>query len=241
MPNFFYFLICILYILLISINNSKNNHITNIKSLHYFYINIDTIEQLYKNINLYDTTNNIDIEDYLKKYKGTASYYAHKFHRKKTASGERYDMYDYTAAHKKIPFGTIAKIINHKNNKSVLVKINDRGPFKTKRILDLSYRAAKDINGLNTPKIDLIYFDFEKLIQKFDTNYLAAHSINEEFAIFHKSKIKILDSIYTSNFEEVLTSYSQYRHFPNYECYILTKIEKPKNKTTFYIGTTINK
>lgn len=187
-----------------------------------------------------DTSNSIDNDShsYINQIKGSASYYAHRFHKRKTASGDRYDMYDYTAAHRKIPFGTIAKITNYNNNKSVLVKINDRGPYRTKHILDLSYRAAKDISGLHSINIYLIYFDFNKLVKEFDTNYFAGHAVDRDFKVFHKSEIRLLDSIYTSNFEEVLTSYHQYQLFPNYECYILTKIKNPKNKEMFYIGTT---
>ena len=69
---------------------------------------------------------------------GKASYYAMKFQSKKTASGELYDKAKKTAAHKKLPFGTIVKVINIKNRKSVIAKINDRGPFVKGRIIDLS-------------------------------------------------------------------------------------------------------
>ena len=72
---------------------------------------------------------------------GKASYYAKKFQSKKTASGELYDKAKMTAAHKKLPFGTIVKVTNKKNKKSVIVKINDRGPFVKGRIVDLSNSA----------------------------------------------------------------------------------------------------
>lgn len=74
-----------------------------------------------------------------------ASYYAGKFHGKKTASGKRYDQKKYTAAHKKLPFGTIAKVTNEANGKSVIVEINDRGPFVRSRDIDLSKRAFMEI------------------------------------------------------------------------------------------------
>ena len=76
---------------------------------------------------------------------GKGSWYGKRFHGKKTANGEKYNMYTYTAAHKSLPFNTKVKITNLKNNRSVIVRINDRGPFVKGRIIDLSYLAAKKL------------------------------------------------------------------------------------------------
>ncbi len=76
---------------------------------------------------------------------GLASYYANKFHGRRTSSGSTYDKNGYTCAHRTLPFGTMLKVTNLRNNKSTIVKVNDRGPFAHKRIIDLSYAAAKDI------------------------------------------------------------------------------------------------
>lgn len=76
---------------------------------------------------------------------GVASYYAEKFHGRKTASGEIFDMNALTAAHPSYPFGTIARITNLKNGKTVIVKINDRFPSKT-RLIDLSKGAARKLD-----------------------------------------------------------------------------------------------
>lgn len=76
---------------------------------------------------------------------GKASWYGKKFVGRKTASGERLTEHLLTAAHKKLPLGTIIKVVNTANNQSVIVKINDRGPYVGKRILDLSPAAAKKI------------------------------------------------------------------------------------------------
>ena len=81
-------------------------------------------------------------------FHGKASYYGKEFHGRKTASGETFNMYALTAAHPNFPFGTICKVTNQSNGKSVVVKINDRGPFVEGRILDLSYKAADVIGGL---------------------------------------------------------------------------------------------
>lgn len=76
---------------------------------------------------------------------GIASYYAEEFHGRKTANGETYDMNDLTAAHRTLPFGTRVKVVNHETGRSVIVRINDRGPFKDDRVIDLSLAAAKQL------------------------------------------------------------------------------------------------
>ena len=76
---------------------------------------------------------------------GVASYYAHKYHGRATASGERFDMNAMTAAHRTLPFGTRVRVTNRNNGKSVLVRINDRGPFAKGRVIDLSLGAAKKL------------------------------------------------------------------------------------------------
>ncbi|MCH5277934.1 MAG: septal ring lytic transglycosylase RlpA family protein [Desulfovibrionaceae bacterium] len=73
---------------------------------------------------------------------GTASWFGAWHHGKNTASGEPFDMYAMTAAHRKLPFGTVIRVTNTRNGKDVVVRINDRGPYRKKRILDLSYAAA---------------------------------------------------------------------------------------------------
>ena len=86
---------------------------------------------------------------------GKASYYAMKFQSKKTASGELYDRAKKTAAHKKLPFGSKVRVTNIKNSKSVIVKINDRGPFVKGRIVDLSSSAFSHIANLDAGVIEV--------------------------------------------------------------------------------------
>src|SRR5437016_8550698 len=74
---------------------------------------------------------------------GTASWYGEYFDGKPTASGEPYDMYDMTAAHLTLPLGTYVKVTNLKNGKTVVVRVNDRGPYIEGRTIDLSYGAAQ--------------------------------------------------------------------------------------------------
>jgi rare lipoprotein A len=86
---------------------------------------------------------------------GVASWYGRKFHGRKTSSGETYNMYDMTAAHKTLPLGTYVRVYNLENGRRVDVRINDRGPFVHGRIIDLSYSAAKQIAllGPGTAKV----------------------------------------------------------------------------------------
>jgi len=80
---------------------------------------------------------------------GVASWYGRKFHGRLTASGERYDMFSMTAAHKSLPLPTYARVTNLANNKSIVVRINDRGPFVDDRLIDLSYAAAAKLDMLS--------------------------------------------------------------------------------------------
>lgn len=96
-----------------------------------------------------------------KKYQvGKASWYGRIFQHKATASGEPYDMYKFTAAHRSLPLGSWVKVTNLKNDRSVIVRINDRGPVPKNRILDLSYGAAKMLGmgqaGIDSVRLDVI-------------------------------------------------------------------------------------
>jgi peptidoglycan lytic transglycosylase len=77
---------------------------------------------------------------------GIASYYADEFNGRKTANGEIFDMHDLTAAHRTLPFNSIVRVQNLENGKSVTVRINDRGPFKDNRVIDLSFAAARKLD-----------------------------------------------------------------------------------------------
>lgn len=89
--------------------------------------------------------------------RGIGSWYGEDFHGKKTSNGETYNMYDMTAAHKTLPLGTIVKVLNLDNNKEIIVRVNDRGPFVKERIIDLSYEAAKRIGiaGPGTASVEV--------------------------------------------------------------------------------------
>ena len=95
--------------------------------------------------------------------KGNASWYGSKFHGRSTSSGEPYDLYKATAAHKTLPLPTYAEVTNLDNGKTVIVKINDRGPFHSDRIIDLSYAAALKIGMVEqgTGRVDVRAITFD--------------------------------------------------------------------------------
>lgn len=105
---------------------------------------------------------------------GTSSYYGQDFHGKLTANGEVFDMYGLTAAHKKLPLNTIVRVTNLENNKSLILRINDRGPYVAGRILDCSYGAAKKLGflsqGTTKVKIEIIELGDNEYMQHKESN-----------------------------------------------------------------------
>jgi len=95
------------------------------------------------------------------KERGLASWYGAKFHGARTSSGEKYDMYSMSAAHKTLPLPTYCRVTNLDNGKTVIVRVNDRGPFKHNRVMDLSYAAAVklDIVRSGTGKVEVEAID----------------------------------------------------------------------------------
>lgn len=93
--------------------------------------------------------------------KGVASWYGRKFHHKRTSSGERYNMYELTAAHKTLPLASRVLVTNLNNGRQVIVKVNDRGPFVSNRLIDLSYAAAKRLGmvGRGLANVDVKALD----------------------------------------------------------------------------------
>ena len=116
-------------------------------------------DDLTKSENKIKTTENRDdiydeeIKEELAKYSyfqtGTASFYGGKWHGRKTANGEIFDTYKLTAAHKTLPFGTRVRVTNLSNGKSVVVRINNRGPYSKGRIIDLSQAAFSKIENMS--------------------------------------------------------------------------------------------
>jgi rare lipoprotein A (peptidoglycan hydrolase) len=105
------------------------------------------------------------------KKKGIASWYGEQFYGKETANGEIYNMYDMTAAHPTLPLPSIVRVTNLKNGKTVKVRVNDRGPFVEKRIIDVSKEAAKKlgflIDGTTKVKVEFLPEETEEMLKNF--------------------------------------------------------------------------
>jgi rare lipoprotein A len=95
--------------------------------------------------------------------RGVASWYGPGFHGNKTSNGERYDMHQFTAAHRTLPLGSVAQVRSLSNGRLVIVRINDRGPFAKGRIVDLSHEAAKQLGliGPGTAQVELTVIGYE--------------------------------------------------------------------------------
>jgi len=93
---------------------------------------------------------------------GQATWYGQRHHGRTTANGESFDMYGFTAAHKTLPFGTVVKVVEVGTRKSVVVRVNDRGPFRSGRIIDLSYAAAREIEitkkGVTQVELEIVHW-----------------------------------------------------------------------------------
>ena len=128
------------------------------------------------------TTQGDEAESYSKE--GTASYYHHKFNGRKTANGERYNSALFTAAHKTLPLNSYAVVTNLHNNRKVIVRINDRGQFSHKRIIDLSHSAAKELGliarGTGQVRIEALHVDHKGQISGAGAKTLAKHAKTQE-------------------------------------------------------------
>jgi len=151
-----------------------------------------------------------------KKSKGIASWYGARFHMRRTSSGERYNMYASTAAHKTWPMHTMVRVTNIKNHKSVIVRINDRGPFVRGRVIDCSYSAGKKIGidrrGTARVKLEVVGFrgkiykkskiahisDVPKKVKITNFGIQVGSFKNEDEAIVYKRHYAILNRKYNS-------------------------------------------
>ncbi|RXJ87106.1 septal ring lytic transglycosylase RlpA family lipoprotein [Arcobacter sp. CECT 8985] len=115
--------------------------------------------------------------------RGIASWYGPNFHARKTSNGEIYNMYAMTAAHKTLPMNTMVRVDNLENNRSVVVRINDRGPFVSGRIIDLSNKAARAIDMVKrgTAKVKLTVLGFHGKIAKSESEKKEVMSVGRYY------------------------------------------------------------
>ena len=132
----------------------------------------------------YTTKTEDDAKSYTKE--GMASYYHLKFNGRRTASGDVYNSTQFTAAHKTLPINSYALVTNLHNNRKVIVRINDRGPFSDKRLIDLSHAAAKEIGlisrGMGQVRIEALHVAKNGNLSGAATRTLAKHAKTQEAA-----------------------------------------------------------
>ena len=160
-------------------------------------------------------------EDYHYSEVGMASWYGDDFHAKRTANGEKYDMHTLTAAHRTLPLPSIVKVTNLENGRSLVVRVNDRGPYVKERIIDLSKRAAQllgyQVKGTTKVKVEimaeeskalkaaLLNQQYQPSIEKKDTSAVQTANANGYFIQAGSFKDKDL----ALNFEEKLKKYGK--------------------------------
>jgi len=160
------------------------------------------------------------ISTYLKQ--GRASWYGAEFHGKKTSTGEIFDMYAMTAAHKTLPLSSYAQVTNLKNHRSVVVRINDRGPFHGNRVMDLSYAAAKELDitkaGTGTVEIKAIS-PGQALKQTVDRQEKPVYLQVGAFGNPEKA-LALKDIIEANNLPQPIIFRSKHRHSSRYKVQI---------------------
>ncbi len=187
---------------------------------------------------------NLGNEELLFEQTGFSSWYGHKFHKRKTANGERYDKTLYTAAHKSLPFGSIVKVTNLNNNKSVLVRINDRGPFAKKRIIDLSHRAARELGALGNPKVKIETLVLPKesfTLRDTATNYFFAYSFNESSALLPADSFIVMQQYEDFNsaaaeYHKLASENSNRKFFLLFDYDVNSEESDTNLKGVYYIG-----
>lgn len=175
--------------------------------------------------------------------KGKASYYADDFHGRRTASGQTFDMNGFTAAHKSLPFGSVLRVTNPVNNASVLVMVNDRGPFVRSRVLDMARGAARSIDvTLHTVAID----GFQpKDFRATEETYIGFTAPSYEAYKLPASRINVLDTV--ASFSDAVREHRLLAtKQPNQELYLIVApakdmtAGKPESGYKYFIATMRN-
>lgn len=205
----------------------------------YTHAEAETIEETYRIIEDKVTKGDIDFSmEYFFEQEGTASWYGKGFHNRKTASGERYDMHSYSAAHKYLPFGTILRVTNSRNDKSVLVRVNDRGPFSQSRIIDLSYLSALEIEAMGLPQVKIEGFDNsqDEILGDFKEAYYFAYSFDNPLICLPNSSVEIIQR--SNDFDDAVDCYKEaLEQNPGQFVYLLTPALLNENtKEQFFVA-----
>ena len=166
--------------------DTKNSKINNSREMHKYTMRPYSVF----GIKYYPFIANIG-----DKFDGIASWYGPDFHSKKTSNGEIYDMYDMTAAHKTLPMNTVVRVDNLENGKSIIVRINDRGPFVRGRIIDLSNKAAREIEmvGKGTANVKLTVLGYNGEIENKDAPY--SELPKNDTSLVRNEKIDVIEPL----------------------------------------------
>ena len=179
--------------------NTSNSNIRNSKAMHRATLRPYTVfgEKYYPFIP------NVSDE-----FRGIASWYGPNFHAKKTSNGETYNMYDLTAAHKTLPMNTVVRVDNLENGKSVVVRINDRGPFVDGRIIDLSNTAAHKIDMVRkgTARVKVTVLGYNGEIQNYNAPTKQAYKV----VVKPKVVVQDIKPIAPMKIEEKTLAYDNY-------------------------------
>ncbi|MFN3307255.1 MAG: septal ring lytic transglycosylase RlpA family protein, partial [Candidatus Kapaibacteriota bacterium] len=174
-------------------------------------------------------------EFFYSQQRGKSSWYGRKFHNRRTASGEIYDMNKLTAAHRYFPFGTVLRVRNLQNGKVILVRVNDRGPFISNKIIDLSYFSARKLGSLGNSDVEI-----ETLIPREEIDlpgkYFFGFSYDYPLVCLPEGKIELIK--YFNDFDQAITFYENISEkFPDEFIYLFVPALKTSNDSkAFFIG-----
>lgn len=209
---------------MIQTENIKRRHLTKLKinAILFAFIALVLVNPISNGNHLFARTSIVE-PDFVQE--GEASWYGPGFHGRKTASGERFNTNEMTAAHKTLPFGTVLKVTNLANDKFVIVTINDRGPYVRGRIIDLS-KAAKDELGMGgTTQVRLEVYTPETEVEETPADLTPLNLFEETLA----SKSKVFIEYFEDNKNE-LTGEDVNNIFKNFKT-VRIKVLTPNAKT----------
>jgi len=195
----------ILYILIIYLTLGAKSQETEfiLRSQTYFdFVESDTTTApiIYEEIN--------ECPGRLFKQSGIASYYANRFHGRKTSSGELFNQNKLTAAHLDLPFGTIIKVVNLSNNRFTFARVNDRGPFVPPRVIDLSRAAAQEIGLTGLSDVEVSGLSVSMNILPVNIEYFLAYSFAQDPMCIAKDLLDIKEVC--SDFDDAVEHFEEY-------------------------------
>ncbi len=162
---------------------------------------------------------------------GIASWYGKRFHGRKTANGEYYNMHDFTAAHPRYAFGTILRVTNIETGKDVIVRVNDRGPFRRGRKLDLSFAAAQEIG------LELHAVRIEKLVDADDVEYVASSQIDSTIYQQESTELRTYTSEIMVQSPNLRTAYQAWKGYAERGLKTSLRLVNSESEQEFEVAT----